>query len=132
MNPPFNDPVRHRASPDRARATAHVASAAMLADWVHAARRVLKSQGALTLIWRADALAEVLTVLDRGFGSLAILPIHGDATAPAIRVLVRATKGGKAPTEIHPGLMLNEASTVPNKWVQEIFVGKGLLPLAYP
>jgi tRNA1(Val) A37 N6-methylase TrmN6 len=132
MNPPFNDPVRHRASPDRARATAHVASAAMLADWVHAARRVLKSQGALTLIWRADALAEVLTVLDRGFGSLAILPIHGDATAPAIRVLVRATKGGKAPTRILAGLMLKEESGLPNKQVQDALAGKGLLPLAIP
>ena len=110
MNPPFNDSVRHRASPDRARATAHVATAATLADWIHAARRVLKSQGALTLIWRADGIAEVLTALDRGFGSLAILPVHGDATAPAIRVLVRATKGGKAPTRILAGLMLNDES----------------------
>src|SRR6266581_3514388 len=60
MNPPFNDPARHRVSPDKARATAHVATAATLEDWVHAARRVLKSQGALTLIWRADGLAGVL------------------------------------------------------------------------
>jgi tRNA1(Val) A37 N6-methylase TrmN6 len=51
---------------------------------------------------------------------------------PANRVLIRATKGGKAPTEIHPGLMLNEASTVPNKWVQDILAGKGVLPLACP
>ena len=62
------------------------------------ARRILKSGGVLTLIWRADGLAEVLAALDRGFGSLAILPVHGDATSPAIRVLVRAIKGGKAPT----------------------------------
>src|SRR5437870_3950554 len=86
MNPPFNDPARHRLSPDMARATAHAATAATLEDWVRAARRVLKSQGTLTLIWRADGLAEVLTALDRGFGTLAILPVHGDATSPAIRV----------------------------------------------
>src|SRR5437667_2511197 len=72
MNPPFNDPARHRLSPDMARATAHAATAATLEDWVRAARRVLKSQGTLTLIWRADGLAEVLTALDRGFGTLAI------------------------------------------------------------
>jgi tRNA1(Val) A37 N6-methylase TrmN6 len=132
MNPPFNDFARHRASPDKARASAHVATAATLESWIHASRRILKSGGILTLIWRADGLAEVLAALDRGFGSLKILPVHGDPTMPANRVLIRATKGGKAPAEIHPGLMLNETSTVPNKWVQEILAGKGVLPLAYP
>jgi len=132
MNPPFNDPSRHRVSPDSARALAHVATDATLADWVHAARRVLKSLGTLTLIWRADAIAEVLTALDRGFGGLAILPVHGDATAPAIRVLVRATKGGKAPTRILAGVMLNDESAVPNKQVQDVLAGKAVLPLAVP
>ena len=124
MNPPFNDPARHRASPEKAREVAHVATAATLESWIHAARRTLKSGGVLTLIWRADGLAEVLAALDRGFGSLAILPVHGDPTAPAIRVLVRATKGGKAPTRIHAALMLNDQSAVPNKQVQEILAGK--------
>jgi len=132
MNPPFNDLARHRASPDSSRASAHMATAATLESWIHAARRILKSGGILTLIWRADGIAEVLAALDRGFGSLKILPVHGDPTMPANRVLIRATKGGKAPAEIHPGLMLNEASTVPNKWVQEILAGKGALPLASP
>ena len=132
MNPPFNDSVRHRVSPDRAREIAHVATAATLENWVHAARRILKSGGALTLIWRADGIAEVLTALDRGFGSLQILPVHGDARTPANRILIRATKGGRAPTQIHPALMLNDESGVPNKRVQEILAGKGNLPLANP
>jgi tRNA1(Val) A37 N6-methylase TrmN6 len=132
MNPPFNDPARHRASPDNARGSAHVATAATLEGWIHASRRILKSGGILTLIWRADGIAEVLAALDRGFGSLKILPVHGDPAMPANRVLIRAIKGGKAPAEIHPGLMLNEASTVPNKWVQEILAGKAALPLARP
>ncbi len=132
MNPPFNDPARHRASPDQARQIAHVATAATLERWIHAARRILKSGGVLTLIWRADGLAEVLAALDRGFGSLAILPVHADANTPAIRVLVRAVKGGKAPTRIDPALLLNNESAMPNKQVQEILAGKGVLPLATP
>jgi tRNA1(Val) A37 N6-methylase TrmN6 len=132
MNPPFNDPVRHRASPDKARETAHVATAATLETWIHAARRILKSGGVLTLIWRADGLAEVLAAVDRGFGNLAILPVHGDAKKPAIRVLVRAVKGGKAPTQMHAALVLNNESTMPNKQVQDILAGKGVLPLAMP
>ena len=132
MNPPFNDPTRHRASPDKARETAHVATAATLGTWIHAARRILKSGGVLTLIWRADGLAEVLAALDRGFGNLAILPVHGDAKKPAIRVLVRAVKGGKAPIRMHAALMLNNESTMPNEQVQDILAGKGVLPLAMP
>jgi tRNA1(Val) A37 N6-methylase TrmN6 len=130
MNPPFNDPARHRASPQKA--LAHVATATTLEGWIHAARRTLKSGGVLTLIWRADGLSEVLAALERGFGGLAILPVHGDATSPAIRVLVRASKGGKAPLQIYPALLLNNESAVPNKQVQDILAGKGILPLAMP
>lgn len=130
MNPPFNDAARHRASPDRAREFAHVAASATLEKWVHAARRILKSSGTLTLIWRADAITDVLAALDRGFGSLAILPVHGDVRSPAIRILVRATKGGRAPAQIHPALMLNDELGLPDKEVQEVLAGKRVLPLA--
>ncbi len=132
MNPPFNDPARHRASPDRVREVAHVATANTLENWVHAARRILKSNGRLVMIWRADGIAEVLQALGRGFGSLEILPVHADVSQPAMRVLVRATKGGRAPTRIHAALLLNDESGVPNKWVQEILAGKGGLPLSRP
>jgi tRNA1(Val) A37 N6-methylase TrmN6 len=130
MNPPFNNSARHRASPDPARASAHVAGEDTLVRWIHAARRVLKSSGVLTLIWRADGIAEVLAALDRGFGSLAILPVHGEASAPAIRILIGAVKGGRAPTRILPALMLNDESGLPNKEVLEVLAGNCALPLA--
>lgn len=132
MNPPFNDAARHRASPDKARENAHVATDVTLESWIHAARRILKSGGVLTLIWRADGLAEVLAALGRGFGSLAVLPVHSDAKTLANRVLVRAIKGGKAPLRIHAALLLNDESALPNKEVQDILAGKGVLPLASP
>jgi tRNA1(Val) A37 N6-methylase TrmN6 len=75
-------------------------------------------------------LSELLAALDRGFGSLTILPVHGTASMPAIRVLVRAIKGGRAPTALYPGLMLNDESGVPNKQVEAMLAGKGDLPLA--
>jgi tRNA1(Val) A37 N6-methylase TrmN6 len=125
MNPPFNDPLRHRASPDRAREIAHMASPATLENWIHAARRILKSGGVLSLVWRADGIGGVLDALDRGFGSLGILPVHADEATPAIRVLVRATKGGKAPTQIHSAVMLNDESALHNKRLQAMLAGRG-------
>jgi len=127
MNPPFNDAGRHRVSPDVARASAHVATPETLDAWVHAARRGLKSEGTLTLIWRADGISAVLAALARGFGGLEILPVHGEAAKPAIRVLVRAVKGGRAPVRIYQGLMLNNESTVPNPVAAEILAGKRVL-----
>lgn len=129
MNPPFNDPARHRGSPDQARHTAHVAREETLHAWVHAARRILRSNGMMTLVWRADGIADVLAALSRGFGSIAILPVHGEAGKPAIRVLVRAVKGGRAPTRLLPGLMLNDESKVPGKEVKAILEGRAALPL---
>jgi tRNA1(Val) A37 N6-methylase TrmN6 len=82
------------------------------------------------LIWRADGLAELLAALGRGFGSLEILPVHADAATPAIRMLIRAIKGGRAPTRMLPALLLNDESGVPNKQVREVLAGKGVLPLA--
>ena len=130
MNPPFNDSARHRASPDPSRASAHVASEATLERWIHASRRILKSGGILSLIWRADGLRDVLAALDRGFGSLEILPVHADAATPAIRVLVCAVKGGKAPLQMRAALLLKDESGLPNKQLQEILAGKEVLPLA--
>src|SRR6202047_3313831 len=132
MNPPFNDSARHRASSDKARASAHVATPAPLESWIHASRRILKSGGVLAMIWRADGIAEVLAALDRGFGSLAIVPVHADATSPAIRLLVRAIKGGRAPTRVEPALILNDEFARPNQEAQDILAGKGILPLAIP
>jgi tRNA1(Val) A37 N6-methylase TrmN6 len=132
MNPPFNDPARHRGSPDQARHTAHVATDETLNAWVHAARRMLRSDGALTLIWRADGIADVLAALSRGFGSLAIMPVHGEVGRPAIRVLVRAVKGGRAPTRVLPGLMLNDGPRVPHNEVRDILEGRAVLPLVEP
>ena len=76
MNPPFNDPARQRASPDAARALAHAAPRAVLTPWIKTAARLLRARGTLTLIWRADGLADVLAALAPAFGAVAVTPVH--------------------------------------------------------
>lgn len=132
MNPPFNDASRHRASPDKAREVAHVAASQTLQAWIHASRRILKSGGNLVMIWRADGIADVLAALGRGFGSMMILPVHADAASPAIRVLVRATKGGRAPTRLLTALVLNDETARPTPDAAKILAGGSLPPLAIP
>jgi hypothetical protein len=55
----------------------------------------------LTLIWRADGIAEVLP---RSIAALAACDPAGSwrGRRTAIRILVRAIKGGRAPTQILP------------------------------
>jgi tRNA1(Val) A37 N6-methylase TrmN6 len=130
MNPPFNDPARQNVSPDPARALAHAAPAADLPLWLGSAERALEPNGVLTLIWRADALAQVLDALARSFGSVTVLPVHPRPNAPAIRVLVRAQKGGRQPLEMLPGLTLNDAGGRPSAEAEEILRGGAALPLA--
>jgi len=129
MNPPFNDPRRHNVSPDPRRRLAH-AAAPPLAVWVKSAARLLRPHGILTLIWRADGLPEVLSALAAGFGAVTLLPVHPRPDAAAIRILVRAEKGSRAPLAVLPGLCLNDATGKPTRATEAILRQGGSLPLA--
>ncbi len=137
MNPPFNDPARQRPSPDRQRRLAHSAPFGRLAHsapgataWFKTAARLLRPRGTLALIWRADGLAEVLHALHPAFGAVMVLPVHGRAGEPAIRVLVRATKGSNAPLVLLPGLALNDPAGRPTAEAEAVLRTGGRLPLA--
>jgi tRNA1(Val) A37 N6-methylase TrmN6 len=69
----------------------------------------LRPSGAVTLIWRADGLDDVLAALAAGYGALSVLPIHPRPGAAAIRVLVRAAKDRDGPLTLLPGLVLADA-----------------------
>jgi tRNA1(Val) A37 N6-methylase TrmN6 len=129
MNPPFNDPARQRASPDRSRRLAHAASGATLAAWVKAASRLLRPRGTLGLIWRADGLAAALAALDPAFGAIAVLPVHPKPGAPAIRILVAATKGSRAPLALLPGLVLADDAGRPTAAADAVLREGAPLPL---
>jgi tRNA1(Val) A37 N6-methylase TrmN6 len=129
MNPPFNNPIRQNVSPDPGRRAAHVARDGVLNDWVAAAVWVLHSAGTMTLIWRADGLQDVLAALHGRFGDVAVLPVHGRAGTPAIRVVVRARKGSHAPFALLPGLALNDETGKPTAAAEAVLRGAEALPL---
>ncbi|BAT59058.1 N5-glutamine S-adenosyl-L-methionine-dependent methyltransferase [Variibacter gotjawalensis] len=106
MNPPYNDPQRHRASPHAGRASAHMAADGLLQAWCDAAARVLTQNGTLTLIWRADGLDAVHAALTSAFGDTRVLPVE---TRPGVAtlVLVSARKGAAPSRKMLPPLRLN-------------------------
>jgi tRNA1(Val) A37 N6-methylase TrmN6 len=130
MNPPFHDVRRQRPSPQASRRLAHAASPEVLPGWISAATRLLSARGVLTLIWRADGLNDVLAALNRGFGGVAVMPVHPKSGAPAVRVLVRAVKQSRAPLTIHPGLILADADGKPAALADAVLRGRSALPLA--
>ncbi len=120
MNPPFNDPQRQNVSPDPVRAAAHVASPATLAAWIVTAHRLLRPGGSLAMILRADRMAEAVAGLEESFGGVSIVPVHGRAGDPAIRVVLRGTKDGRAPLVLLPGLDLNDRDGKPTSQAEAI------------
>ena len=91
---------------------------------------LLKPQGVLTLIWRADGLAEARRALKSAFGSVAVLPVLPRDGAPAIRVLVRAVKASKAGEETYPALSLNDAQGKPTMAAEAVLRGGEPLSIA--
>jgi tRNA1(Val) A37 N6-methylase TrmN6 len=130
MNPPFNDARRQNVSPDPRRRLAHVGEPGLLPRWVATAARLLKPQGTLTLIWRADGLADVLESLTREFGNVAVLPVLPRPGAEAIRVLVRAIKGGGKTRRDFPVLTLNDGEGRPSSAAEAVLRGGEALELA--
>ncbi len=130
MNPPFNDPAKQRTSPDPRRRLAHAAGRDVLAKWIRSASRLLRPRGTLTLVWRADGLADVLRTLEPAFGAILVLPVHPKVGAPAIRALVRGTKASRSPLALLPGLVLNDAAGRPTDEAEAVLRGGAVLPLA--
>ncbi len=130
MNPPFRTQGRAQASPDARRRIAHVAPPGMLAIWLGTAARLLRHDGTLSIIFRADGLAELLGIIEPAFGAVTVLPVHPKPAAPAIRVLVRAHKGSRAPLALLPGLMLNDDGGRPSAEAEAVLREAKPLPLA--
>jgi tRNA1(Val) A37 N6-methylase TrmN6 len=128
MNPPYNDAARQNVSPDAARRRAHVARDDTLPAWVDCAFRLLRPGGALTLIWRAAGLSDVLAAL-RDFGGIAVLPVYPKPNAAAIRVLVRAVKQSAAPLALLAPLVLNDGHGKPSAEAEAILRGGGAIAM---
>jgi len=106
-NPPFFDDPASLRGPAPERQGAYIAEAG-LAAWCGLLLKSVVEGGTITIIHRADRLADLLARLAPKAGSFRIRPIHPFADAPAKRVIVRAIKTGKAPLALLPALVLHD------------------------
>ena len=108
-NPPFFDDPQAIRGPAPEREGAWIAEGGLEA-WTRFLLKAVREGGSITMIHRADRLADILALLGKGAGSFRIRPIHPFADEPAKRVLVRAVKTGKAPLVLLPPLVLHDHS----------------------
>jgi tRNA1(Val) A37 N6-methylase TrmN6 len=112
-NPPFVPEGRGSPPPDPGKAAATVEDAAAgLEQWLRFCLLMVRPKGTVTLIHRADRLADLLGGLTGKLADICVFPLwpSGDGRTPAKRVLVRGRRGGGAPLAIVPGLVLHEPS----------------------
>ena len=105
-NPPYFDDPNALRGPDPAKRGAWIADGG-LGVWLTFLVRAVRDGGSITLIHRADRLADILGLLAPKAGSLQIRPVQPFADSPAKRVIVRAVKTGKAPLRLLPALVLH-------------------------
>ncbi|HQR91458.1 MAG TPA: methyltransferase, partial [Caulobacter sp.] len=106
-NPPFFDDPGALRAPAPAKTGAWMADGG-LAAWSGFLLKAVREGGTITIIHRADRLADILALLAPKAGSFRIRPVQPFADAPAKRVIVRAIKTGKAPLVLLPALVLHE------------------------
>ena len=119
-NPPYLAAPATSPSPDHQRALAHAESSLDLGGWLAGCLRMLRHDGRLTLIHRADRLSEVLAALLGRAGEVIVVPLWPAAGRPAKRVLVQARKGARGPLRLAPGLVLHDERGGFEPWLEEV------------
>lgn len=129
-NPPWFAAHTVRASPGAGRRAAHVFTARHenaaadggdgparqdadeeppLQTWLRCACRLLRPGGVLVAIHRAEALPELLQGVTRRCGDIRVAPVAARAGAPAIRVVLQATRGRRGPLALDAPLTLHQS-----------------------
>lgn len=126
-NPPYHRLGHGNAPGDPLARVANVETAGDLTDFVTAACRAVRRKGTVTLIHRADRLADVLAALAGRAGEIVVVPIRPRADADARRVIVRARTGVATPPRLAPDLVLHTADGAFTAEADAILRGGGAL-----
>jgi tRNA1(Val) A37 N6-methylase TrmN6 len=107
-NPPYlaAETAQMPADADKAKAT--IECSMDLAMWFRCCLRMVRPQGRMTMIHRADRLGEVLEAA-AGLGGIRVFPLWPGSGKPAKRIIVAGRKGSRGPLRLLAGLILHES-----------------------
>ena len=129
-NPPYLAAGNGNVPPDPIRAASTIEGAAAFVDWVKFANRMLKPNGTLTLIHRADRLDQLIEGIRLRFGRITLFPLWPRAGQPAKRVIIQAHKGGAGPTRLLAGMALHLASGDYTQETNDVLLRAGALNIS--
>lgn len=125
-NPPFFDDPGELKPPAPEKTGAWMADGG-LAAWTGFLIKAVREGGTITLIHRADRLADLLALLAPKAGSFRVRPVQPFPDVPAKRVIVRAIKTGKAPLVLLPPLVLHDREGGHSAAAEDILRGRQAL-----
>ncbi len=106
-NPPYRKPGTGRTSPKAGRDKARHETTATLADFLEAAKYLVKPGGAITFTYLPQRLAEFCaTAAALKLAPVRMRMVHGNALAPARMVLLELKKGCRGDLEVLPPLFV--------------------------
>ncbi len=131
-NPPWHAEAG-TPSPVPARRAAKRAGDGLLHAWTAALARTLRPRGTLTLILPAASLTEAIAALTAAkCPEVAVFPLWPDAGKPAKLMIIKATRLGKGPAVVHPGLALHAAGALTAAAEMVLRGGGGLMQEGRP
>lgn len=104
-NPPYTD--HDMPSPNPGKATAHNHHDFSLSEWISFCLKMLRPQGWLHMVHRAEAIGEILFSLHGKAGAITIVPLFSKNGQPAKRLLISTRKNVKTPATILPGIVVH-------------------------
>lgn len=106
-NPPYAE--HDMPSPNLGKALAHNHHDFSLEKWLNFALKMLRPQGHLYMVNRAEATDEAIAALHGKTGGIRIVPLYSKAGQNAKRILLSAQKGSKAPLVITSGIVVHNS-----------------------
>jgi len=108
-NPPFRSAAHGKVSPVKGRDTARHESSAGMADFLAAAKYLVKPSGRICFVYHPSRLAEFIhTASLLKLALLRLRIVHGTIAAPATIFLAELAKARKGSTSILPPLIVYE------------------------
>ena len=108
-NPPYRRPGTGKVSPRAGRDGARHETTATLADFLAAAKYLVKESGRICFIYHTCRLAELMAqAAQQKLAPLRLRMVHGNCAAPARMFLVELMKGRNGELQVEPPLMVRD------------------------